>query len=198
MAGNGRDVGAEPGEPARAVARQRPLRRREQPAGLVQAPVHPAGQAGDVGAGPRRLGAFVQVAEQQPSLPVHLPFLACAELEFQDRQAGHSRNDHEQEFRIRGGQLRGPVRPERLRPALQGGHFPRVKAVRGMALEVPAPAGGAGDPPYCRAVPRPGTVGHVHNMPCYLARERSERSWQSRHGFESSQDPAATGRDTQK
>ena len=175
--------------PARAVARQRPLRRREQAAALVQVPVYPAGHAADVGAGPRRLGAFVQAAKQQASLPVHLPFLACAELEFQDRLAGHSRNDHDQEFRVRGGQLRGAVRPERLRPVLQGGHFPCVKAVRGMALEVPAPAGGAGKPPYCRAVPRPGTVGHTRDLPCHLARERSERSWQSRHGSESSQDP---------
>ena len=149
----------------------------------------PAGQAADVSAGPRRLGAFVQAAEQQPSLPVHLPFLACAELESQDRPAGHSRDDHDQELRVRGGQLRGAVRPERLRPVPQGGHFPGVKAVRRMALEVPAPARSAGNPPHCRAVPRPGAVGHVRDFPCHLAREPSERPWQSRHGPESSQEP---------
>ena len=45
-------------------------------------------------------------------------------------------------------------------------------------------------PAHSRAVPRPGTVGHIRDLPCYLARERSERSWQSRHGPESSQDPS--------
>ena len=43
------------------------------PQGLVQVPVHPAGQAADVGTGPRRLGTFVQAAKQQASLPVRLP-----------------------------------------------------------------------------------------------------------------------------
>ena len=75
MAGHGRNPWAEPGKPPRAVAHQCPLRRREQPAGLAQVPVHPAGQAAGIGPGVRRLPALVQAPEQQASLPVHRSLL---------------------------------------------------------------------------------------------------------------------------
>ena len=198
MAGNGRDPGAEPGKPARALAHQCPLRRREQPADLAQVPVHPAGQAADIGSATCGLPALVQAPEQHASLPVCLPLLPWPEPKPRDRLAGHSRNDHDQEFGVRSGQLRGAPRPERPRPAPQGGHFPRVKAARGMALEVPAPAAGAGQLPYRRAVPLPGTVGHVSELPRHLARQRGERPRQIRHSLESSHGAGRVGSDTRK